>query len=48
MGIGLFPGVKQPGRGVNHPHPLTVEVKERIKLYSSSVHSWQVVGVNFA
>jgi hypothetical protein len=28
-----FPGVKLPGRGVNHPSPSSSEVKERVKLY---------------
>ena len=32
-GTGSFPGVKRPGRGVNHPPPSTVEVKERAELY---------------
>ena len=27
-----FPGVKRPGRGVNHP-PSNAEVKERVELY---------------
>jgi len=33
MGTGSFPGVKQPGRGVDHPPPSSAEVKERVKLY---------------
>jgi len=33
MGIGSFPGVKWPGRGVDHPTPSSAEVKERIWLY---------------
>ena len=28
-----FPGVKRPGRGVNHPPPSSAEVKERVELY---------------
>jgi hypothetical protein len=28
-----FPGVKQPGRGVNHQLPSSAEVKERVELY---------------
>ena len=28
-----FPGVKRPGRGVNHPPPSSAEVKERVQLY---------------
>jgi len=33
MGTGSFPGVKRPGRGVNHPRPSIAEVKERVELY---------------
>jgi hypothetical protein len=45
MVTGSFPGVKRPGRGVIHPTPYSVEVKERVKLYlySSSGLSWPVV-----
>ena len=32
MGTGSLPGLKQPGRGVNHPPPSSAEVKERIRL----------------
>jgi hypothetical protein len=28
-----FPGVKWPGRGVDHPTPFSAEVKERVELY---------------
>ena len=28
-----FPGVKRPGRGVDHPPPSRAEVKERVELY---------------
>jgi hypothetical protein len=28
-----FPGVKRPGRGVNHPPQSNTEVKERVELY---------------
>jgi hypothetical protein len=31
-----FPGVKRQGRGVNHPPPSGVQVKERVELYFSS------------
>ena len=31
-----FPGVKRPGRGVYHPPPFRVEVKERVELYLCS------------
>ena len=43
---GLFPGVKRPGRGVNHPLPSGAEVKERVELYLYSVSgpSWPVLG----
>ena len=30
IGTGSFPGVKRPGRGVDHPPPSSAEVKERI------------------
>jgi len=30
---GLSAGVKQPGRGVDHPSPSSAEVKERVGLY---------------
>ena len=40
-----FPGIKRPGRGVNHPPPSSTEVKERVELYFFLyVPSWQVVG----
>jgi len=41
-----FPGVKQPGRGVDHPTPSSAEVKERVELYlySPSGPSWPVLG----
>jgi hypothetical protein len=44
-----FPGVKWPGRGVNHPPPSTAEVKERVELYpySSSGPSWPVLGKHY-
>ena len=32
MGTGSFPGVKRPGRGVDHPPPSSDEVKERVEL----------------
>jgi hypothetical protein len=32
MGTGSFPGVNQPGRGVDHPPPSSAEVKERVEL----------------
>jgi hypothetical protein len=33
MGTGYFPGVNCPGRGVDHPSPISADVKERVKLY---------------
>jgi hypothetical protein len=36
MGTGSFPGVKRPGRGVDHPPASSAEVKERVELYLSS------------
>jgi hypothetical protein len=40
LGTGSFPEVKRPGRGVDHPTPLSAEVKERVELYlySNSGH----------
>ena len=32
MGTGSFPGVKRPGRGVDHPSPPSAEVKEKVEL----------------
>ena len=48
MCTGSFPGIKRPGRGVNHPPPSSTEVKERVELYfySPSGPSWSVVGRN--
>ena len=42
----FFPGVKRPGRGVDHPLPSSAEVKERaeLQLYSPSGPSWVVLG----
>ena len=33
MGTGAFPGVKRPGRGVDHPPPSSAEVKERVQIH---------------
>jgi hypothetical protein len=46
MGTGSFPGVKRPGRGVDHPLPSSAEVKERVELYlyTPSGPSWPVLG----
>jgi hypothetical protein len=47
MDTASFPGVKRPGRGVNHPPLSNAEVKNRIELYvyicSISTPSWQVI-----
>jgi hypothetical protein len=45
MGTGLFPGVKRPGRGVEHPPPSGTEVKEKVELYlySPSGPLWAVL-----
>jgi len=45
MGTGSFPGVKRPGRGVDHSTLSSVEVKERVKQYLSSLSgpSWAVL-----
>ena len=46
MSPGFFPGVKRPGRGVDHPSTSSAEVKERVELYLYSPfwHSWPVLG----
>jgi hypothetical protein len=46
MGAGSFPGVKRPGRGVDHPPSSRADVKERVDLYlhSTSRRSWPVIG----
>ena len=46
MGTGSFPGVKRPGRGVDHPRPSSAEVKGIVELYlySPSGPSWSVLG----
>ena len=43
-----FPGVKRPGRGVDHLPPSSAEVKETVELYlySPSGPSWPVPGRN--
>ena len=32
MCTGFYPGVMPPGRDVDHPHPFSAEVKERVEL----------------
>ena len=46
VGTVSFPGVKQPGRGVDHPPSSSAEVKERVELYLYSLFgpSWLVLG----
>ena len=46
MGTGSLPGVKRPGRGVDHPPSSRTEVKGRVGLYifSFSGPSWPVLG----
>ena len=46
VGTTSFPGVKQPGYGIDHPPPYSSEVKEGVKLYlySPSVPSWPALG----
>jgi len=49
MGIGSFPGLKRPGRGVDLSTLSSAEVKERVEiyLYSPSRHSWSVLGLTY-
>ena len=43
-GYRRFPGVKWPGRGVDHSRPSSAEVKERVELqFSPSGTSWPVL-----
>jgi hypothetical protein len=46
MGTGSFPGLRRPGRGVDHPPPSSAEVKGSVELYicSRSGPSWPVIG----
>ena len=42
-----FPGVKRPGRGVDHPPLSSAEVKETVEVYSTPPlpgQSWPVLG----
>jgi len=45
MDTGSFLGIKWPGHGVDHPHPSSAEVKERVELYLffPSGPSWPVL-----
>ena len=49
VGAETFPGIKRPGRGVEHPPPSSAEVKEKVELYiySPSGPSWPVIGRAF-
>ena len=46
MGTVYFPGVKRPGRGVDHPPSSSAEVEGRVELYtcSPSGSSWPLLG----
>jgi hypothetical protein len=46
MGPGSLPGVKRPGRGVEHAPLSSADVKERVELYlySPTGHAWPVLG----
>ena len=49
IGTGSFPGLKRPGRGVDHPHPSSAEVEGRVELYRyfPSGPSWPVNRATF-
>jgi hypothetical protein len=46
MSTRSFPGVKQPGCGIDHPTPSNTGVKERLQLYlyPTSGTLWPVIG----
>jgi len=46
MGTGSFPGVRRPGRGVDHPPTSSSEAKEIVELYfySPLESSWPFLG----
>jgi hypothetical protein len=46
MANGSFPVVKQQGHEVDHPHPSSTKVKERVELYiySTSGPLWPIIG----
>jgi hypothetical protein len=50
MGTGSYPGVKRPGRGVDHPPTSSAEIKERVELYIyyTSGPSWHRVNFTFS
>jgi hypothetical protein len=46
LGTGSFSGVKRPGRGADHPAPLSTEVENELS-YNSTPHVgrwWPVIG----
>jgi len=45
MGTRFFSGLKQLGRGVDHPPPYSAKIKERVELYlySPSEPLWPVL-----
>jgi hypothetical protein len=45
MGTGVFPGVKRPGRGADHPPPPSAEVENTSTPPLDP--GWPVVGVTF-
>jgi len=47
MCTGSFPGVKRPGRGVDHPPPSSAKVKESVELYLSSPSGPSMVNFTF-
>ena len=46
IGTRSLPGLKQPGRGVDHPPPSSAKVEGRVELYmySPSGSSWPILG----
>jgi len=46
IGTGSLPELERPGRDVDHPHPSSADVKERVELYlcSPSGPSWPILG----
>ena len=46
MGTGSFPGVKRPGRGVDHIFPPSAKVEGRVELYLyfPSGSLWPILG----
>jgi hypothetical protein len=43
-----FPGVKQPGYGIDHPPPFNVSVKEKIELAVPLLPLWAFVASSVA